>query len=113
MSSGDGHGCVPLQCADFLAYEHAKNLTDVYVKGRTKARSSLFVLTKAPKDPERLERLARRWRVLPSTFWEELRKARNVSRRPGASGRVDVSSEFDAFRKTRGDKVHLLRSTRR
>jgi hypothetical protein len=109
-AAGDGHGCVPLQCADFLAYEHAKNLTDIYLKGRTKARGSLFVLTKAPKDPERLERLARRWRVLPSTFWEELRKARNVSARSGVSGSVAVSSEFDSFRKTLGDKVHMLRS---
>lgn len=37
--------CLPMQASDLLAYEHAKALTDLFVKGKRKSRESLFRLS--------------------------------------------------------------------
>lgn len=34
-----------MQASDLLAYEHAKGLTDLFVKGKHKVRESLFQLS--------------------------------------------------------------------
>ena len=36
--------CLPIQASDFLAYEHAKGLTDFFKKGKRESRESLFQL---------------------------------------------------------------------
>ena len=62
-----------LECADFLAYEHAKGMTDVYLRHKTRARKSFFALI-GPKH---------RWGVADGRFFEALVKKRRILRRAG------------------------------
>lgn len=80
-----------LECADFMAYEQHKNLTDIYLKKRKRARGSLWALAGRGNH---LGQHARRWSMLDGRFFESLVTAMKVPRRAGVP-RSPIPHEFD------------------
>jgi hypothetical protein len=61
--NGINRYCLPMQASDLLAYEHAKGLTDLFIKGKRKARESLFQLSSRGIGP-----LPQTWTYLDANF---------------------------------------------
>lgn len=74
--NGSDKYCLPIQASDLLAYEHAKCLTDAFVKGKQKARESLFHLSDRGIDP-----IHPKWTYLDEKFLTLSCQAFNVPSR--------------------------------
>lgn len=98
---GKSYTSPALECADYLAYEHVKNLTDIINGKRTKARGSLGLLAKYFNQP------ARRWRMLDGRFFDKVRQIRNVPRRPNVPERP-IPYEMDQLAQALKDKFHII-----
>ncbi len=97
-----------LECADFLAYEHHKTLTDAYLKQKTKARTSMWALggegnlfaVKGRGNP-----------VVDGRFFELLAQGFNLPERVGALA-GPIPHEFDVLEATLKDQFHRAGSQR-
>jgi hypothetical protein len=96
------HTVPALECADFLAYEHHKTMTDVYAKHKKKARGSMAALLgdgRFFKVPNRANT------VLDGGFFESAAHSFHLPRRPGVP-KAEIPRELIELKEILGDHFH-------
>lgn len=106
IEEGETFWSQELQTADFIAYEHSKNLTDVIVNSRSKARGSLQTIAESRPTPVTEDSRGYVWYGVSA--FEAFVRALRIKKRQGEPEYVrPPDSDLDLLKKALRNNLHI------